>query len=187
MPMVVCGCGHLLHVGAPCVRTRRNYVTGRVRARSAHVARLEVEHMRLRSPRTLGAAGVALLAWVLMVEGASAHVQIEPATARAGATVPVAFRLENEQPDAATVKVLVQFPRKYPIAEATPENDNTWKAKVTTRKVRAFRGPNGRTTTAVDEVVWEGGPSPKAGEFNLPQITIGPLPKNVKRLYFKVV
>ena len=143
--------------------------------------------MGLRWPRTLGAVGVALLAWVLMVEGASAHVQIEPATARAGATVPVAFRLENEHPDAATVKVLVQFPRKYPIAEATPENDNTWNAKVTTRKVRAFRGPNGRTTTAVDEVVWEGGPSPKAGEFNLPQITIGPLPKNVKRLYFKVV
>ena len=124
----------------------------------------------------------------LMAATAAAHVEIDPESAEGGTTTQVVFSPLNEESDAGTVKVLVQFPRDYPIASAVAQADAIWTPTVKTRKLgKAILGPDGKTKTAVDHIIWEGGPSPTQGSFDLPAFTIGPLPTNAKRLYFKIL
>ena len=131
--------------------------------------------------------GVAALVG-LMVATAAAHVEIDPRSAKGGTSTQLVFSPLNEESDVGTVKVLVQFPREYPIASAVAQSDATWTPTVKTRKVaKAIPGPDGKTNRAVDQIIWDGGPSPTDGAFDLPPVTIGPLPTTTKRLYFKVV
>jgi uncharacterized protein len=128
----------------------------------------------------------AALTVAVSVGVAGAHVEISPEAAPKGATIEVTFSPENEQVDAGTTKVEIQFPRKHPIVTAEPVDDPLWESSVKLRKVKkAVRGPNGKTKKVVDVLTFEGGPSPTEGHFDLSAV-IGPLPTDVDELYFKV-
>src|SRR5829696_4428830 len=101
--------------------------------------------MSRRSARqvSLGALMISV-AWLAVgTSAASAHVGLEPSTAKAGSTPTLVFSPLNEEKDAGTVKVQVLFPREYPIASAVPQTADAWSAAVKMRTIRkAVAGPD---------------------------------------------
>jgi len=140
-------------------------------------------------PVCLGALMIASLWLAVGTSAASAHVELEPSTAKAGGTATLVFSPLNEEKDAGTIKVEVLFPRSFPIVSAVPQTGNAWTVDVTTRTVRKpVSGPDGKKTrSVVDKVTWIGGPSATSGSFALRGLTVGKLPTKAKQLEFKVI
>jgi uncharacterized protein YcnI len=117
--------------------------------------------------------GLVIAGTVVLVAGpAAAHTEWEPESAAPGSVAELTLFVEDEQPDAGTNKVELQFPEAITVV-ALPEVPG-WAATVVGGQVG---GPG-------TGVTWEGGPDPD--DVTLP-ITLGPLPAEPGRLQFKVV
>jgi uncharacterized protein YcnI len=119
----------------------------------------------MRSLKTLAVAAVLVLAFAAP---ASAHVAIQPAEAAQGSYAKLAFRVPNEQDNAATVKLEVQLPTDQKFQSVSVRPLPGWTSAVT-------------ATT----ITWTGGRI-EPGQFQEFEISVGPLPK-VDELTFKAV
>jgi|SRR5262245_25005636 len=120
----------------------------------------------------IAAAVVAAGTIVLSAGAAAAHTEWEPGEAAPGSVVDLTLFVEDEQPDAGTVKVELFFPEPLTVAglPAVPG----WTATVV----------DGQVGSPGTGVTWEGGPNPD--DVMLP-ITLGPLPAEPGQLQFKVI
>jgi MYXO-CTERM domain-containing protein len=87
---------------------------------------------------------------------AQAHVSIQPSEAPAGDFTRLDVRVPNEQDNASTTKVSVQFPPGF--TEASYQPVPGWKTKVTKSKLeKPVKSDEGETITEqVSEMTWTG-------------------------------
>jgi uncharacterized protein YcnI len=137
-----------------------------------------VSHALRRAGTVAGLAAAGTLAFAA---AASAHVTVTAEKATPGAFTKLAFSVPNEEPKADTTKLVVDIPTDHPLAFASVRPVPGWTAKVTTTKLP-------KTVDGIDEAVsritWSGGRI-KPGEFQLFEVSGGPLPKNAATLAFK--
>jgi periplasmic copper chaperone A len=148
-----------------------------------------VSMRRPRRWRILGALGIMGGVLVATASPAGAHVEIDPGSQPKGATVTFAFQVPNEEDNASTVRLDVQFPTDHPIANVLVEEKPGWTFTTQTQKLtKPIKTDDGTFSTAVAEVSWvsAGGQIPPGG-FDLFEVFGGPLPKNTNQLTFKAV
>lgn len=132
-------------------------------------------------------AGVAVL--LASALPAWAHVTVSPSVATTGSYGTFAFKVPNERPDAKTTRVEVVFPENAQLASVSLRPVPGWTATVATRQL-----PNAASAGSDDEaadkavtgIVWEGG-AIKPGEFQLFEVSLGPLPTTPGQLVFKAL
>jgi uncharacterized protein YcnI len=134
----------------------------------------------------LAAVVVAAATIGLLAGAAAAHVTIDPSTAEQGGFTKLSFRVPNEESNADTVKLEVQFPSDHPIPSVAVQPKDGWTYQVmTTTLAEPIQTDDGPVTEVVTEIAWQGG-AIKPGEFDDFSVSIGPLP-DVDRLEFKAV
>lgn len=128
-------------------------------------------------------AGLTTAAALAFTAAASAHVTVTAEKAAPGAFTKLAFSVPNEEPKADTTKLVVNIPTDHPLAFASVRPVPGWTAKVTTTKLP-------KTVDGIDEAVsritWSGGRI-KPGEFQLFEVSGGPLPTNAATLSFDAI
>jgi len=122
--------------------------------------------------RVVATGAVAATALMLTAGVAAAHSEWEPGDAAPGSVADLTLFVEDEQPDAGTVKVELFFPEPITVA-ALPAAEGFTATVV-----------GGQVGGPATGVTWEGGPAP--GDVEVP-ITLGPLPDQPGQLQFKVV
>ncbi|WP_269855310.1 YcnI family copper-binding membrane protein [Streptomyces sp. RPT161] len=143
---------------------------------------------RKRAINRLAAVGAAAGASVLLLAApAFAHVTVTPTTAAKGSYSTVEFKVPNEEDNANTVKVEVNFPTDHPLASVQTEPVPGWTASVTkTKLAKPISTDDGQVTEAVTKITWSGGQI-KPGEFQRFPVALGPLPTDTGTLAFKAL
>ncbi|MGK4579194.1 YcnI family copper-binding membrane protein [Kitasatospora sp. HPMI-4] len=145
--------------------------------------------MRL-SPRNRLAAATALGgAAVLLIAGpASAHVTVQPSSVAKDATDQTfAFRVPNEQDNANTVKVEIDFPTDHPIPSALVAPVPGWTDQIQTTKLATpIHTDDGDITDVVSQIVWTGGQI-APGHFQDFTVDFGALPDGTDKVVFKAL
>ncbi|MCO5974861.1 YcnI family copper-binding membrane protein [Actinoallomurus soli] len=137
--------------------------------------------------RLMTGAGAVTAAVVALALPASAHVTINPNTAEPGGYGAFNVRVPNEETDADTTKVQLYLPTDHPIASVSVQPVPGWTAEVTkSRLPKPIKVEGGELTDAVTAVTWSGG-SIRPGQFQQFWISLGPLPNDTPKLYFKAL
>lgn len=137
-----------------------------------------------RRAATLGALTVAGLA---IAATASAHVTVSPTSLPQGSTAELTFKVPNEESKANTVKLQLQIPTQYPIAQVLAKPVPGWTiTEHTVTLAKPLTTDDGTFTTAVDEIDWTGG-SIAPGQYQDFQVSVDPLPTDTTQLVFKAV
>jgi uncharacterized protein YcnI len=120
----------------------------------------------------IAAAGIALVA---TAAPAWAHVAVEPSSAPQGSDAVLGFVVPNEETDATTTKVEVQFPSDTPIAEAMVEAIPGWTAEVTSTPLKEpITTDDGTFNEAVKNVTWTAtGAGIAAEHFQIFRVSVG--------------
>ncbi|MEU7694447.1 YcnI family copper-binding membrane protein [Microbispora hainanensis] len=132
-------------------------------------------------------AGVAVL--LAPTLPAFAHVTVSPSVATTGGRGTFAFKVPDERADANTTRVEVVFPENAQLSSVSVRPVPGWKATVATRQL-----PNAASAGSEDEaadkavtgIVWEGG-AIKPGEYQVFEVSLGPLPTTPGKLVFKAL
>lgn len=122
------------------------------------------------------------------VGAASAHVTVQPPTATAGSYAKLTFRVPNERPDAATVKLAVQLPQDHPFTSVSVKPLDGWTVETTKATLAQPIEREGGTplTEAVSTITWSGGRI-EPGQFQEFEISVGPLPTDTTTLHFPAI
>lgn len=127
------------------------------------------------------------MASVSVVSPALAHVIVAPTEVAGGHSAVFAFRCPNERPNAATVKLEVEFPQDHPIVAVRVLPIAGWTAKITTRKLATpVVTEHGVISEAIATVTWSGGHL-GPDEFQDFTVMTGALPHGPLTLTFKAV
>jgi uncharacterized protein YcnI len=136
-------------------------------------------------------AALAAVAALALPAAASAHVTMNPNASTAGAFTKLDVRVPNEQSNASTVKLQLQFPDGFAFASYEPRAD--WRVKVTRAKLAApVQTDDGPITEGVKTITWTGSGS-GLGRIGPDQFMDFPLsvqiPENAagKTLQFKAI
>lgn len=133
-------------------------------------------------------AGVAVL--LAPTSPAWAHVTVSPSVATTGGYGTFAFKVPDERADAKTTRVEVVFPENAQLTSVSLRPVPGWKATVATRQLpnaaSAGHDDDEASNKAVTGIVWEGG-AIKPGEFQLFEVSLGPLPTTPGQLVFKAL
>jgi periplasmic copper chaperone A len=125
---------------------------------------------------------------VLTATPAWAHVEIDPGSEPKGSTVVFSFRVPNEEQNANTVRLDIQFPLDHPFANVLVGQKVGWSFTSQSHTLaKPITTDDGTFTNAVTEVTWtatNGGIPP--GAFDLFPVFAG-LPKNTSKLTFKAI
>jgi uncharacterized protein YcnI len=122
----------------------------------------------IRRPFVVGFGALGLV--VALAATASAHVEVQPGQAVAGAPATFAFRVPNEKDNAATVALSVHFPTDRVITVDVPPKSG-WTVQVT------------MAGDTVDTIMWSGGRI-EPGHAEYFSVSTGPLPTDVAELTF---
>jgi periplasmic copper chaperone A len=143
------------------------------------------------SRTTTTIAALTAVAALALPAAASAHVTMNPNTSTAGAFTKLDVRVPNEQSNASTVKLQLQFPDGFAFASYEPRAD--WRVKVTRAKLAApVQTDDGPITEGVKTITWTGSGS-GLGRIGPDQFMDFPLsvqiPENAagKTLQFKAI
>lgn len=137
--------------------------------------------------RLLTGACIATATVVALALPAAAHVTINPRTAEPGGYDAFNVRVPNEEPDADTTQVQLYLPTDHPIASVSVEPVPGWTAEVTkSRLPKPVKVDGGELTEAVTAITWSGGKI-QPGQFQQFWISLGPLPTDTAKLYFKAL
>ncbi len=130
-------------------------------------------------------AGVlALGAVVATAATAFAHVEVQPAQAGAGQPGNFAFRVPNEEDNAATVSLVVHFPVDRPVATVEPAPLPGWTSQVTMRPLTPPPVVGGVSVSqVVATVAWTGGRI-EPGHAQYFNVTTSPLPTDAPSIMF---
>jgi len=122
----------------------------------------------VRVAATIGVAGAVVLATALP---ASAHVTMHSYEAQAGGSdALISFRTPNEESNATTTQLEVDFPAATPLIGLYVEPTPGWQFQVTTSNLpKPVTNDDGTFTQYVSKVVWSGGNIPVGGyqDFNI--------------------
>jgi uncharacterized protein YcnI len=137
--------------------------------------------------RFIAAATLAVSASVLWAAAASAHVHIVPDTAPKGGDATAVFTVPNEESNANTVSVKIQFPTDHPIGTVTVAAVPGWTINVIKTKLATpIKTDDGTITEVVSEVDWTGGNIPPDQFAEFP-VSFDSLPDDTSSLVFKTV
>jgi uncharacterized protein YcnI len=125
----------------------------------------------LRMVRVASAVGMAGGLVVAMALPASAHVTMHSYEAQQGGSdALIQFRVPNEESDATTTQLEVDFPVDTPLIGLYVEDTPGWQFRVTTSYLpKPVTNGDGSFTQYVSKVVWSGGNIPVGGylDFNI--------------------
>lgn len=142
--------------------------------------------MRTRPIRSLVAVGTVALV-VLAAAPAWAHVTIKPGEAPAGSFATEGFQVPNERDDASTTQVEVEFPTDHPIPFVSVQPKPGWTIDVeSTNLDEPVEAEGGEITEAVSKITWSGGEI-APGQFEVFNVSMGPLPTDTDQLVFKAL
>jgi periplasmic copper chaperone A len=142
---------------------------------------------RVPTARRGATVGALTLAGLAIAATASAHVTVSPTSLPQGSTAELTFKVPNEESKANTVKLQLQIPTAYPIAQVLAKPVPGWTiTEHTVTLAKPLTTDDGTFTTAVDEIDWTGGSIPP-GEYQDFQISVDPLPPGTTQLVFKAV
>ncbi|WP_194914348.1 YcnI family copper-binding membrane protein [Catenulispora rubra] len=136
-----------------------------------------------------GSALAGAVLTVLAIAGpASAHVTIGPVTtAKGGSDVELTFRVPNEEAQANTTQVEVDFPTDKPITGVLPEPTPGWTVKVDNLTLTTpIKTDDGTVTQVVQRITWSGGQL-APGQYQGFKVMLGSLPDNADSLTFKAL
>lgn len=125
---------------------------------------------------TLGAAAALALAAPL---AASAHVHVDPDTARPGDYATLTFRVPTESATAGTVKVEVDLPTATPFGSVSYQPVPGWSAKIVTETLpKPVKTATATITEAPTKVIWtaDAGNQIAPSQFQQFTISAGPVP-----------
>ncbi|MGH3798389.1 MAG: YcnI family protein [Pseudonocardiaceae bacterium] len=141
-----------------------------------------------RPGRRVAAVGAVCTVALFALAGvASAHVTVNPNTAQQGGYAKVSFRVPDEQDNASTTQLEVDFPADHPIASVSTRAVPGWTANV--QKVtlaKPITTDDGQVTEAVSKIIWTGGKI-APGSFEEFDVSLGPLPTDTDQLVFKAL
>ncbi|HSO96425.1 MAG TPA: YcnI family protein [Acidimicrobiia bacterium] len=146
--------------------------------------------MRQLRPSRIVETVVLVAGLVVAAAGpAAAHVDIDPGAQPKGATVTFAFRVPNEEDNAATVRLDVQFPTDHPIANVLVQVKPGWTFTTQSHRLtKPIKTDDGTFSSAVTEISWVStGAQIPPGGFDLFPVFGGPLPTNTSELTFKAL
>ncbi len=125
----------------------------------------------VRVVRVAGAIGIAGVLVVAMALPASAHVTMHSYEAQQGGSdALIQFRVPNEESNATTTQLEVDFPVDTPLIGLYVEDTPGWQFQVTTSNLpKPVTNGDGTFTQYVSKVVWSGGTIPVGGylDFNI--------------------
>jgi uncharacterized protein YcnI len=137
--------------------------------------------------RGLTGAGAVAAVIVALALPAAAHVTVNPNTAEPGGYGAFDVRVPNEETDADTTKVQLHLPTDHPIASVSVQPTPGWKIDVTKGTLpKPITTDDGEVTQAVTDITWSGGKI-TPGQFQQFAISLGPLPEDTPKLYFKAL
>jgi uncharacterized protein YcnI len=137
--------------------------------------------------RVLTGGGAVAAMIVALALPAVAHVTVSPNTAEPGGYGAFSVRVPNEEADADTTKVQILLPTDHPIASVSVQPTPGWTIDVTKGKLpQPIKVDGGEVTEAVTEITWSGGKI-TPGQFQQFGISLGPLPADTSKLYFKTL
>jgi uncharacterized protein YcnI len=126
----------------------------------------------------------AAAAMLTLASAAQAHVTVSPAAAAKGSFAKLAFSVPNERDEAKTVKVEVNFPENAPVPFVSVRPVPGWTVSVEKRHLDAPVTAHGTPISdVVSKVTWSGG-AIGAGEFQIFEVSAGPLPESVSSMLF---
>jgi len=149
-----------------------------------------VLHTWVRRGLVLGigaAAGAFALAGV-----AAAHITITPDSAAQGSFTGITFRVPTESDTAATTKIDVQLDTAHPIAVVDYQAVPGWatRVKMVTLAKPIVDDDGNKVTSVVGQITWtatSAAAAIKPGQFMQFPVDLGPLPKDVGSIEFKVL
>ncbi len=146
------------------------------------------KHLKTRSHRATAVGALAAATVLLLAGPASAHVTVQPSSAPADATdQSFSFRVPDEQDNANTVKVEVDFPTDHPIPSVSLATVPGWTDEIKTTKLATpIHTDDGDITDVVSQVVWTGGQI-TPGHYQDFAIAIGQLPTGTDQVVFKAL
>ena len=111
-----------------------------------------------------------------------------PSEASKGGFAKISFRVPNERDDASTVKVEIQLPTEYPIANVSTKPTPGWQATVQRAPLPTpiTDDDGSQVTDYPASIAWTGGPI-NPGEFQEFDVSLGPLPDDADELVFKAL
>lgn len=133
---------------------------------------------------------IAIVAIVLTTaSSASAHVTVNPDSAKQGGYTKLTFRVPNEKPDVTTTRVEVNIPVDQPIASVRVQPQPGWtyvSEKSTVEK--PIKTDDGSISETTSKIIWtaDANSALKPGEFGEFNISVGPLP-TTNAVTFKVL
>ncbi|MDT3398551.1 YcnI family protein [Streptomyces sp. B1866] len=137
--------------------------------------------------RALFVAACAAGAGLLAAAPALAHVTVQPRQADKGSYSVINFKVPNERDNAATVQLDVTFPADHPLTTVMPQPVPGWQVKVTKSKLdKPVESHGEQITEVVSRVVWSGGRI-EPGTFQQFPVSVGKLPEDTDRLFFKAL
>lgn len=137
--------------------------------------------------RALAGGGAAAAVIVALAVPAAAHVTVNPNTAEPGGYAAFDVRVPNEEADADTTKVQLYLPTDHPIASVSVQPTPGWTIDVTKGTLpQPIKTDDGEVTQAVTQITWSGGKI-APGQFQRFGISLGPLPTDTNKLYFKAL
>jgi uncharacterized protein YcnI len=138
-----------------------------------------------RATAALAVAGATVLLTALP---AAAHVTVQPSSVAANATDQTfAFRVPNEQDNANTVKVEIDFPTDHPIPSALVAPVPGWTDQIQTTKLATpIHTDDGDITEVVSQIVWTGGQI-APGHYQDFTVDFGALPDGTDQVVFKAL
>ena len=112
--------------------------------------------MRQLGPRRIVGTLAVVGTLVIAAAGpAAAHVEIDPGSQPKGATVTFAFRVPDEEDNAATVRLDVQFPTDHPIANVLVQVKPGWTFTTQSQQLsKPIKTDDGTFSSAVTEISW---------------------------------
>ncbi|MQY12929.1 hypothetical protein SRB5_30680 [Streptomyces sp. RB5] len=136
------------------------------------------------------AAVAALSTGLVLLAGsgpAAAHVGVTPESAAPGGYSKLTFRVPDERPDSATVRVEIALPEKQPVASVSVKPLPGWTVTTRRRELSTpLKAHGGEITDAVSRIVWSGGEI-RPGQFQEFEVSLGPLPEAGDSMVFKAL
>ncbi|MFJ1706735.1 YcnI family protein [Kitasatospora sp. NPDC088346] len=147
--------------------------------------------MRTLPARRIATVAVAAAsAVVALAAPAFAHVTVQPGNAQQGGYSAVAFRVPNENDNAATVKIEVSLPMDHPMASVRTEPIPGWTATLEKSKLdKPLKSHGQDINEAVSKITWTANDGTKIGpgQFQDFKVSLGALPTDTDKLTFKAL
>ncbi|WP_371498418.1 YcnI family protein [Kitasatospora sp. NBC_00374] len=144
----------------------------------------------LPARRIAAVAAVAASTVIAMAGPAFAHVTVQPGNAQQGGYSAVAFRVPNENDNAATVKLEVSLPMDHPMASVRTEPVPGWTATLEKSKLdKPLKSHGQDINEAVSKITWTANEGTKIGpgQFQDFKVSLGALPTDTEKLTFKAL